>query len=88
MKIKLIILLLALLASFGFASSAFAADSKPSDVWNYWTLESDPIPPTKWNMNPTRTKYIGDGCWRDWKVVKCTPYGNYGKYRYNPNWNK
>jgi hypothetical protein len=47
----------------------------------------DPVPPLEWKMNLSKTKYIGNGCWREWKYVKCTPYGNYGKNRYNATYN-
>lgn len=64
------------MAMLGIASAANALEP------------NDPKPPVQWGMNENQTKYIGDGCWRQWKVVKCTPYGNYGIYRYNPDWGK
>lgn len=88
MKLRVTLVLLVMVALASLSSTSYAEDTKPSDVWKYWTLDQDPLPPAQWKMTPGRTKYIGDGCWRDWKVTKCTPYGNYGKYRYVPGWNK
>lgn len=75
MKIRplLVIAIMGLLIGFAPASQALEP--------------GDPVPPAEWRMNLAKTKYIGDGCWREWKYVKCTPYGNYGKNRYNPTYN-
>lgn len=75
MKIKSILVLLVMVALSSLGTQAHALGP------------GDPIPPSPWKMNLAKTKYIGDGCWREWKYVKCLPYGNYGINRYNPTYN-
>jgi hypothetical protein len=75
MKLKAILILLVAMVFLGIASAANALEP------------GDPVPPSSWKMNLSKTKYIGDGCWREWKYVKCLPYGNYGENRYNPTYN-
>jgi hypothetical protein len=73
-RVILVALLMMVLAAIGSQSFALSPN--------------DPKPPVSWGMNENQTKYIGDGCWKQWKIVKCTPYGNHGIYRYNPDWGK
>ena len=75
MKTRLVLVALLMMVLTAFGSQAFALSP------------GDPIPPSPWKMNLAKTKYIGDGCWREWKYVKCLPYGNYGQNRYNPTYN-
>ena len=75
MKLRAVLVLLVAMVFLGIASAANALEA------------GDPVPPSSWRMNLAKTKYIGDGCWREWKYVKCLPYGNYGENRYNPTYN-
>ena len=75
MKLRVTLVLLVAMVLLGIASASQALEP------------GDPKPPAEWRMNLSKTKYVGDGCWREWKYMKCLPYGNYGANRYVADYN-